>query len=323
MEVDGATVTWRALAAGVEALASGLSLAGVRPGDRVAVLVPPSADLTLVVYALWRAGAVVVVADKGLGLAGMRRALRSASVRHVVGSPQGLLAARAMGLPGSRILAGDRPRAAATAVGASHAVTELVRAGRALPAPELPPGDADCAVVFTSGATGPAKGVVYRHRQVTAQLGLLRSAYAIGPADRLVAAFAPFALLGPGLGVATVVPDIDVTAPQTLTAPLLADAVQAVGGTVVFAAPAALRRVAETSSLLTTGQREALALGAPARLRRRPGAGAAAASRADGAARRRGPHPLRHDRGPAGLRRVARRDRARPVRATGYASGVP
>jgi acyl-coenzyme A synthetase/AMP-(fatty) acid ligase len=94
---------------------------------------------------------------------------------------------------------------------------------------------------------------------VAAQLDLLRSTYAIGPRDRLVAAFAPFALLGPGLGVATVVPNIDVTAPDTLTAPLLAEAVGAAGGTVVFAAPAALRRVASTSSQLSCGQRDALA----------------------------------------------------------------
>ncbi|MEP6651418.1 MAG: alpha/beta fold hydrolase [Lapillicoccus sp.] len=258
VEVSGTTVTWQELASDVDDLAAGLSAAGVYPGDRVAVLVPPSTDLTLVVYAVWRAGGVVVVADQGLGLRGMRRALRSASVRHVVGSPKGLLAARAMGLPGSRIVVGDRAVVAARSLGATHEVFQLARLGRGAPRPAVPAMDADCAVVFTSGATGPAKGVVYRHRQVAAQLDLLRSTYAIGPTDRLVAAFAPFALLGPALGVATVVPQIDVTAPQTLTAPLLADAVHAAGGTVVFAAPAALRRVAATSSRLSAGQRDAL-----------------------------------------------------------------
>ena len=258
IEVDGATVSWRELAADVGDLAAGLSAAGVRPGDRVAVLVPPSADLTLVVYAVWRAGGVVVVADKGLGLRGMRRALRSASVRHVAGSAGGLLAARAMGLPGSRILVGDLPRVGVASLAAPRSVRELIRVGRTAPRLRLPAADADCAVVFTSGATGPAKGVVYRHRQVAAQLDLLRSTYAIGPRDCLVAAFAPFALLGPGLGVATVVPHIDVTAPDTLTAPLLAEAVSAASGTVVFAAPAALRRVTSTSSRLSCGQRDSL-----------------------------------------------------------------
>ena len=51
-------------------LAAGLAATGVRPGDRVALLVPPGADLTAAVYACWRAGAVIVVADAGLGLRG-------------------------------------------------------------------------------------------------------------------------------------------------------------------------------------------------------------------------------------------------------------
>ncbi|MEX5716907.1 alpha/beta fold hydrolase, partial [Geodermatophilus maliterrae] len=79
VEVGGATVTWSALASRVRHLAAGLAVTGIRPGQRVALLVEPSADLTAAVYAVWRAGAVVVVADKGLGFAGMRRALRSAA----------------------------------------------------------------------------------------------------------------------------------------------------------------------------------------------------------------------------------------------------
>jgi acyl-CoA synthetase (AMP-forming)/AMP-acid ligase II len=54
------------------------------------------------------------------------------------------------------------------------------------------------------------------------------------------------------------VPDIDVTAPGTLTAAKLADAAAAVDATVVFAAPAALRRVAATAGELTGEQRAAL-----------------------------------------------------------------
>ena len=69
----------------------------------------------------------------------------------------------------------------------------------------------------------------------------------LGPDDRLVAAFAPFALYGPALGVAAAVPDMDVTAPGTLTAAALADAVAAVDATVVFASPAALRNVVATA----------------------------------------------------------------------------
>jgi acyl-CoA synthetase (AMP-forming)/AMP-acid ligase II/pimeloyl-ACP methyl ester carboxylesterase len=257
--VGRAPVSWAALNRRVRELAAGMAACGIRPGDRVGLLVEPSADLTAAVYAAWRAGAVVVVADKGLGFAGMRRALRSAALDHVVGSAPGLAAARLMGLPGSRICAGHLARPLRRALRVAHSLDDLAGAGHRAPLPDEPAGGQDCAVVFTSGATGPAKGVVYRHDQVLAQLELLRSTYGITPEDRLVAAFAPFALLGPALGIGSAVPDIDVTTPGTLTAAGLADAVSAVDASIVFASPAALRNVAATGAGLT-GQ-QAVALG--------------------------------------------------------------
>ena len=62
----------------VAALAAGLAQAGVRPGQRVAMLIRPGIDLTVAVYAVWRLGASIVVADAGLGLRNLGRALRSA-----------------------------------------------------------------------------------------------------------------------------------------------------------------------------------------------------------------------------------------------------
>lgn len=256
VEVGGATTSWASLARRVEAVGAGLAAAGVRPGDRVGLLVPPSADLTVALYAVWRAGGVVVVADKGLGFAGMRRALRGAAVRHVIGSVAGLAAARAMRLPGSLIAAGPVPAPLRRALGVEHDLSSL--AAPAAPAPGERGPDEDCAVLFTSGATGPAKGVVYTQRQALAQLSLLRETYGLTGSDRMVAAFAPFALLGPALGIGSAVPDIDVTAPGELTAAKLADAAAAVDATVAFASPAALRRVAATGSALSAAQREAL-----------------------------------------------------------------
>ena len=258
VEVGGATVSWHALDRRVRELAAGMASAGIGPGDRIGLLVEPSAALTAAVYAAWRAGAVVVVADKGLGFAGMRRALRSAAVDHVVGGGTGLAAARLMGLPGTRIAAGPMRGRLRRLLDVRHTLDDLATLGRQAPMPEEPSVDQDCAVVFTSGGTGPAKGVVYRHAQVLAQLELIRSTYAVSPDDRLVAAFAPFALLGPGLGIGSAVPDIDVTAPGTLTAAALADAAAAVDATIVFASPAALRNVAATAAHLSAGQTSAL-----------------------------------------------------------------
>jgi acyl-coenzyme A synthetase/AMP-(fatty) acid ligase len=110
-------------------------------------------------------------------------------------------------------------------------------------------------VVFTSGATGPATGVVYRHRQLRAQLAALRALYRLRPEDRLVAAFPPFALYGPALGLTSAAP---AAPPGQLTATGLADAVSAVDATVVFASVAVLRNVVATAGALTAQQRDAL-----------------------------------------------------------------
>jgi len=262
-EVGGARITWRQLHERVSATAAGLVAAGLRPGARVGLLVPPSIELTVAVYAVWRAGGIIVVADKGLGVRGMGRALRGADVDRVIGSIQGLGAALTMRLPGPRILAGSPSAVGRRALGATDTLAGLAATGHELLAaqPDVLPevgGDDGAAVVFTSGATGPAKGVRYRHRQVQAQLGVIRAAYSLTAADRIVAAFAPFALYGPALGVATAVPDTDVTEPGTLTAVALADAVQASSATVVFASPAALRNVLATAAELTPQQRRAL-----------------------------------------------------------------
>ena len=244
-------VTFGELGRRVDALARGLAGRGVRPGDRVAVLVPPGIDLTTVVYAVWRLGAVVVIADAGLGLGRLGAALRGAGPRHVIGITPALALAALTRVPGRRIRV-DR---------SGSTLADLAAEGlrHDTPLPEDLDEDADGAVLFTSGATGPPKGVVYTRRGLGAQVALLRDTFGFGPGERFVAAFAPFALYGPALGLTSAVPDMDVTAPHTLTADALARAVEAVGATMVFAAPAALRNVVATAGSLTAHQREVLA----------------------------------------------------------------
>jgi acyl-coenzyme A synthetase/AMP-(fatty) acid ligase len=160
-----------------------------------------------------------------------------------------------MGLTGTYISVGGFVPGLRRALGVDHTLAELAQIGRQLPTSTTPPVTAEAAVLFTSGATGPAKGVVYRHAQLEAQRDLVGDAFGIQADDRLVAAFAPFALYGPALGVASVVPAMDVTKPATLTACTLADAIAAVDASLVFAAPAALRSIVRTASALDDAQR--------------------------------------------------------------------
>ena len=99
---------------------------------------------------------------------------------------------------------------------------------------------------------------MYRHYQAQAQRDALVRLYEIGPDDKLVAAFAPFALYGAAIGIPSVVPDMEVTAPGTLTAEALAGAIVAVDATMVFASPAALVNIDRTAAALAPTARTAL-----------------------------------------------------------------
>ena len=253
-------VTWRMLAQRVDELAAGLSAAGVLPGDRVALLIPPGADLTACVYACWRMGAVIVAVDAGLGARGMGRALRGAAPDHLIAIPKGFALVRSLRLriSGVRVVVGSLTPIA-RALGAQRALVDLIPLGAGTDVPEMGESSVEAAVVFTSGATGPAKGVVYRRAALEAQRDSLRELYSIGPDDALVAAFAPWAVLGPALGIPSAVPDMDVTSPGSLSARALADAAVAVRATMGWASPAALRSAVSSAGDLSPLQRRGLA----------------------------------------------------------------
>lgn len=262
------TLTWAELNQQVNAAASRLHALGVRPGDRVNLMVPPGARLATLIYACMKLGAVIVVADTGLGLPGLTRALKGANPSFLVGIPAALSAARTLLWPGVRISVEPLGSVQEKLLGVAGSVFTATAAdgtpGAPVPTPTVvefpsPVPDADAAVLYTSGSTGPAKGVVYTQRQLAGMRDAIANTYGFAPGSGLVAGFAPFALLGPALGATSVTPTMDVTRPKTLTASALASAAAAIDASVVFASPAALVNVVATADELNAEQRAALA----------------------------------------------------------------
>lgn len=262
------TLTWAELNQQVNATATRLHALGVRPGDRVNLMVPPGARLTTLIYACMKLGAVIVVADTGLGLPGLTRALKGANPSFLIGIPTALTAARTLLWPGKRISVEPLGSVQEKLLGVAGSVFTAPAAdgtpGAPVPTPTVvefpsPVPDADAAVLYTSGSTGPAKGVVYTQRQLAGMRDAIANTYGFAPGSGLVAGFAPFALLGPALGATSVTPTMDVTRPKTLTASALASAAAAIDASVVFASPAALVNVVATADELNAEQRAALA----------------------------------------------------------------
>ncbi len=257
MGADGRSVTFGELDELVQRTAEGLfGTGGVQVGDRVAVMIPPGVDLAIVLYACWRMGAVPVLIDGGLGPAQMGAAMKVAYPNHLIGIRRALAAARTLRWPGRRIAVEPTHRVARRLLGVEHDLASLQDAP-SVPLPAVDP-DAEAAVVFTSGATGPSKGVRYSAARIDTQIRTLVEQYNISADDSLVAAFAPFALYGPAMGIPSTVPDMDVSSPGTLTAATLLDAVEAIDASLVFASPAAILSVLETLDELGARDRTAL-----------------------------------------------------------------
>jgi acyl-coenzyme A synthetase/AMP-(fatty) acid ligase/pimeloyl-ACP methyl ester carboxylesterase len=260
MDPDGVSrsITFAEFSTDVERVAGGLVGLGVARGDRIAMLVPPGIDLAVSIFAAWRIGAVPVLVDAGLGLRGMGRALKSADPVYVIGIPKALSAARTMRWPGIRISTTPLLSTQQRLIGSVASLDDLRDRGKGVALPTRPDQDDDAGVGFTSGSTGPAKGVTYKHHQLQAQRDALVRLYGIDASDSLVAAFGPFALLGTLMGIPSVVPDMKVTSPGSLTATALAGAAASIDATLVFASPAALNNVVATSGELTSDQRAVL-----------------------------------------------------------------
>jgi acyl-CoA synthetase (AMP-forming)/AMP-acid ligase II len=115
------------------------------------------------------------------------------------------------------------------------------------PLPAVGPDDT-AAILFTSGSTGVAKGVVYRHAHFLAQVEMIRQTYGIEPGEVDLPTFPLFALFDPALGMTTVVPQMDFTRPANVDPAMLTELVNDWKVTNLFGSPAALNSVARYSA---------------------------------------------------------------------------
>ena len=248
-------ISWKSLACEATDIARMLARAGLEVGDRVAMLVPPSSDLLAASFGIWLAGGVLVVADSGLGARGLRTVLRGANPKWVFGTSKTLAAAKTLGwTPGARMICTSRfPHAISLTTHRSSTSIEL---------PELRP-EFEAAVVHTSGSTGPAKPVRYRHGALAAQRDVIFDSFTMSAEHGFLTSFAPFILLGPALGVPCVLPDIDVTKPAELDFDRFAQAIDSSQVDVAWLSPASARRIVETAAGRTVQLRLVMLAGAP------------------------------------------------------------
>jgi acyl-CoA synthetase (AMP-forming)/AMP-acid ligase II len=239
---EGRTLTFRELDEGSDRLAAGLGRIGITRGTRTALLVPPGPELFLLTFALFKAGAVPVFIDPGIGARNMKGCLAEAAPEAFVGIPKAHLARRLLGW-------GRKSLRILVTVGGSRfwggiPLEELQAATPPGPFPAVATGrDETAAILFTSGSTGPPKGAVYSHGNFAAQVDALRRTYDIRPGEIDLPTFPLFALFAPALGMTALIPTMDFTRPGSVDPEAILGPAREYGATTMFGSPALLRRV--------------------------------------------------------------------------------
>jgi acyl-CoA synthetase (AMP-forming)/AMP-acid ligase II len=254
------TLTYAQLDARSDAIAAGLAARGIMRGTRTVVMLRPTPAFFLVMFALFKSGAVPVLVDPGIDKRALRTCLDEARPQAFIGIPLAHAARAALGWARTarlRITTAARPWLA------DATLRQIERDGAAAP-PQTVHTDPDdvAAILFTSGSTGVPKGVVYRHRHLLAQVAMLRDAFSISAGGIDMPTFPPFALFDPALGLTSIIPDMDPTRPARADPRKLVQAIERFGVDQLFGSPALIAVLARHGAALPT-LRTVTSAGAP------------------------------------------------------------
>ena len=235
-------LTFRQLDEQSDRLAAGLDSIGIGRGTRTILMVTPGMDFFLTVFAMFKVGAVPVVVDPGMGIDRMLQCLSQSRPKAFIGIEK------------AHVLRTLRPGYFKTVkrwvtVGrrwfwGGHTLDQLLNKFPAKPFKQVQTTENEtAAIVFTTGSTGPAKGVIYTHGNFEAQIRQIQSHFQIAPDEVDLPTFPLFALFDPALGMTAVIPDMDPTKPAQVNPVKIIEAIENHGVTNMFASPALLNRV--------------------------------------------------------------------------------
>lgn len=271
-ERDYALTTFQSLDDRSSTIARGLIAWGVRPGMRLVSLVPFGAGFIELVFSLMKAGVTVVLIDPGMDRKHLVSCLQEIHPDGFVGIPkaQAIRSLLRHRFPSARwnVTVGRRW------FWGGKTLAQIIQLGQRDDATAdrttLPTitSDDEAAVIFTTGSTGPPKGVAYTHGTFHAQIDRIASRYHIQPGSRDLACFPLFGLFDAVMGVTTIIPDMDPTRPAEVDPRKLIAAARQWEIDQAFGSPALWRTVTRWCQEHATGRpfptlRRVLSAGAP------------------------------------------------------------
>ena len=258
-------LTFRQLDRESDCFAHGLIKAGITRGTRTIVMLRPSLEFFALTFAMFKIGAVPVMVDPGMGVRRMLSCLRESRAQALIGIPPAHVL---------RILCPGYFKGIQTSITVGRRwfwkglTLKQIRELPWKPCPITDTGsDELAAILFTTGSTGPAKGVLYTHGIFDAQVRYIKAQFTISPDEIDLPTFPLFALFDPALGMTAVIPDMDPTRPADVNPQKIIEAVVNHGVTNMFASPALLDRVGrygKTKGIRLPSLKRVISAGAPA-----------------------------------------------------------
>jgi len=246
---SGQQYTYRQLDDASNIIAKGLQVTGISKGVRTVLMVTPGLDFFALVFALFKVGAVMVAIDPGIDTKQLGKCLTVAEPEAFIGIKKAHIARRVLGWAKKTIRTNIivDPGFIPKIFYGWHikSLKELKQSGTDYTGPASIDTKADdvAAILFTSGSTGAPKGVIYTHANFNAQVATLKNLYNIQPREIDLSTFPLFALFGPAMGMASIVPDMDFTRPGSVSPEKIFSAIEKYKVTTMFGSPALLNRV--------------------------------------------------------------------------------
>jgi len=192
-------------------LASGLIQFGMKSGERVLLMVPYGIDFVTLTFAMFKAGLIPVLIDPGLGKKNVLKCIKQVQPHGMIAIP--LAHAIKKIFPGTFKSIQHNVTVGTRWFWGGASLNKLLDSGKTDFKMASMEKEHPAAILFTSGSTGPAKGVLFSHGIFNHQVRILQEQFDIQPDETDLPTFPLFGLFSSGLGMTSIIPDMDSTKP--------------------------------------------------------------------------------------------------------------
>lgn len=192
-------------------LASGLIQFGMKSGERVLLMVPYGIDFVTLTFAMFKAGLIPVLIDPGLGKKNILKCIKQVQPHGMIAIPLAHAIKRIF--PGTFKSIQHNVTVGTRWFWGGASLNKLLDSGKTDFKMASMEKEHPAAILFTSGSTGPAKGVLFSHGIFNHQVRILQEQFDIQPDETDLPTFPLFGLFSSGLGMTSIIPDMDSTKP--------------------------------------------------------------------------------------------------------------